>query len=557
MPRQEACGPRPSRRRPCSPSSFPHVSSPGQSWRDERFLLPRDFHGERVRLVAVDDAVQPFGWLGVSTPRAISPSAWMLRWSEETSPVSLGVALTLVCLALLLPRWLRGIGEERSRALARRAAHHGPAAALTLVTVAFATHLTVLYRYAVDVPYLSEWWHLSSGLAREFSFEWLWSRHAEQRMVFTKFHTWLLAASGGWNLRAQILQNFALYGVLLAAGFAFLRRNAPHIDRSLLLLCFVFPLSAIANENHQWGAASHFHFVLLFLVLSAHFAFSPGAGTASALAAGALGVATTLSSATGAASMAGLLGVLAAYTASNRWREIDSTGATAGARLARLALIGVPVGIAIASQIGGHGAGSSALQSNAERIAHFLNLVSGGFGVSSSSVLLGSFWFAVVIVPLAAGLVWARGRLADGDWAILALSIALLCGLAATSLVNAGQGAAEAKHSRYAELAMLLLPLCAAAWSSLFRVHAVAGRRVLASLLALVAFASLDDWNTEPYRLQRVAREGGVACAKHYYERAGRAHCPTIAGQPIAHELDRARELDLHFYQRIVGGRVP
>jgi hypothetical protein len=116
----------------------------------------------------------------------------------------------------------------------------------------------------------------------------------------------------------------------------------------------------------------------------------------------------------------------------------------------------------------------------------------------------------------------------------------------------------EAKSSRHAELALFLLPLSAASWSSLLAARPLLKRRALGCLFVLAAVASLDDWNTKPYRLQQFAGDEGVKCAALYYATPQRgAGCFTIAKQPIERELTRARELGLHFYRRIEGARAP
>jgi hypothetical protein len=525
------------------------VASPGPIWRDARFALPRGFRGEDVRLVAIDEAKQQDGWLGLAMPRALSSGAWLVGWMRDRSPISPGRGFALLLLAsashLGATRWLTAQqrqGFNRSSLAAMRLG------APVLLTSLFLVHYGVIYRYAVDVPFMAEWQHLSAGLAREFSGDWIWARTAGEQIPFTKLHTWLLYLTGGWNLRSQILQNFALYGATLAATFRFACRCAPQTSRWVWLAFLAPMLSPIAHENHQWGIQSQLHFTLLFLLLCARLAFFRH-DLASGAAAGALGLAATLSGATGAASVAGLVVVFVAYSLSPA-----SERALRRQRYARLALVALPCAAAIAAGAGGYANGSSTSPAHVAPYAlHYLNLISGGFGVSSDSWLLGGLWLAVSVIPLALGFVFAfaRGGLNSQLWGALGLSVAVLAGLAATSLSHAHLGAEEAKASRYSELAFLLLPLSAIAWSVLLSEAPVWRRRALVTICTLAAFASLDDWNTRPYRLQKIAREGGVACARHYYETDSRGVCPTIADEPIPLELTRARDLELHFYRAL------
>ena len=187
--------------------------------------------------------------------------------------------------------------------------------------------------------------------------------------------------------------------------------------------------------------------------------------------------------------------------------------------------------------------------------------MSGGFGVSSDSPLLGGLWLTLVLLPLPLSFAAARehnrnrnrnrNRASSQHWAALGLTAAVLAGLAATSLARAHLGADEAKASRYSELAFTLLPMSAVAWSLLLADFPRWRRRALIALCSLAAFASIDDWTTLPYRLQKVAREGGVTCARHYYESGSPGVCPTIANRPIPLELARARELEIHFYREL------
>ena len=89
--------------------------------------------------------------------------------------------------------------------------------------------------------------------------------------------------------------------------------------------------------------------------------------------------------------------------------SLPSERAQRGQRYARLALVALPGAAAMLAGAGGYanGTGTSSHQ-GAPYALHYLNQVSGGFGVSSDSWLLGGLWLAVSVIPLGLAFVFAR-----------------------------------------------------------------------------------------------------------------------------------------------------
>ena len=87
-------------------------------------------------------------------------------------------------------------------------------------------------------------------------------------------------------LQLKSIERRQVGSAVLASAFALIRKHTSplHRETPTLLACFIFLLSFISHDTHQWGMQSHLHFSLLFLVLGILASFRNETSLASACA---------------------------------------------------------------------------------------------------------------------------------------------------------------------------------------------------------------------------------------------------------------------------------
>ncbi len=83
------------------------VGTPGNRWEEVSWLLPAEWWGHPVRVVAIDGMVDPAGWIGVSSPLATSPLSLLGRQFSSLVLIPLYAGHFALFLVLGLPlAWL-------------------------------------------------------------------------------------------------------------------------------------------------------------------------------------------------------------------------------------------------------------------------------------------------------------------------------------------------------------------------------------------------------------------------------------------------------------------
>lgn len=431
---------------------------------------------------------------------------------------------------------------------------------LLVVCVAlYAGHLWVICANAVNVPFWDEWGFLRpDGMPAGLTAGWLFGQENEHRIVLTKLLAWALLRTTGWDLVANIVVTYVIYGALLACIFLFARRVVPHLPAWVTLAFTPFLLSPINWENHFWGIQSSYHLAMLFSLLAAYLLLG-GEQTRGRLLAGAVcAVLAAYSFLSGLVAAVVLLAAFALFKVvrgrlagggGERRREYVELAAVAAPALVLMALYFVGF-----RSVPGHP--QPALPHTASFWAYYSNLVSWGFGFETESVVLGVACLLLVVAPAVLE-IRARGwRLPASSWAVHGFTLAALCVLASIAVGRAGADIPRAKISRYSDFAMMLIPCSVFAWAVLLRERAALRRYVLVGLwvLCCVGFSYKWLWFSV-YRQQGEARREGVRCIRAYYERGGPARCPTVSPVDIGPMLEEAKKLNLSFYREAAGGR--
>ncbi|MBI4423710.1 MAG: hypothetical protein HY554_08285 [Elusimicrobia bacterium] len=408
----------------------------------------------------------------------------------------------------------------------------------------------------MDVPYWDDWDHLSPGaLTRELPWRWIATPHVESPHVPTKLQFWLAYRTDGLDFSRQQLVAFSLYALALLAAASLLRRCAA-LPPWCLWGCLALALSPKGHEALEWAHDSHHHYALLGLLLGAELLFRERASWPRALAGTAFAFVAMLAHASGFAAIGTLWAGYCAFQALRARR-----GWAAGERAAAL-FPAAALGLGLAAWLYGYvpspdqPAGTPPTDGRFWRF--LLNLVSWGFGMDQVSVTLGLLCLLLALAPVLSEL-RRRGRaglaeLPSGHAAVYTVLAALVVVLALAAYGRAAFGIGYAKASRYAVIAVLVVPFAAAAW----QLRLAGSRRresVLAALLAFAALGHADNWDFSLYDLAGEERRLGVQCVRAYYAGAGDGYCPMIYPKPIPERLDHARELDVSFYRRLRDGR--
>jgi hypothetical protein len=428
---------------------------------------------------------------------------------------------------------------------------------IALVAVAMA-HLLSIVATAVNLPFMDEWEALQpAGMTGAFNLEWILRPHNEHRIVPTKLLTWLLYRANAWHHVANVVFNFCLYLVELAAFIWMLRATIPEnrrshsasLSKTEFIWCLL-GLSGLAWENHSWGFQSQFHFFLLFYFLAIGLATR---NDRLFWLTGVTAIASAYSFSSGvlcALAVAGLI-LLRAFSGTTPWRHSV-----------------VQITIIIAGII----AWGTGFQKNPGHPAyawpwtkpfwdHYLSMLGGGWAMPGAlktpfaclvlTLLAGHF---AIAIPSAV----KRGHTRQFQ-GLISIGFAvggLLATAAVTSLARAGLGVEQAASSRYTEFTFFILPL---AWTALTKYQGLApeaffGKRqgsvikMFFAIFILWCFVPMFQFS-KIYQPHKEQMQIGRECVAKVFsgELPESQICETIYIAPIKPLLDRAVELNLAF----------
>lgn len=431
---------------------------------------------------------------------------------------------------------------------------------MVLLCVIAAVHLVAIVANSVNLPFMDEWEALRPGaLGPDLDWAWVLRPHNEHRIVFTKLLTWILFKSTGWHHIANLVLNFLIYLVEMAAFVVMLRAINPAnkrkpgqvISPGEFFWCLL-GLSGLAWENHSWGFQSQFHFFLLFYFIAVAAAVRPDRW---------FGI-TGISAVASAFSFSS--GVVCAGTVA----FFLTIRAMAGMVTWRRALPQITIIVA------GLAAWGTGFQKNAGHPeyswpwtkafwTHYLSMIGNGWSlpeglkipVTAAVLTVITVHFAISLAQLS-----TRKRLNQAVPLINAGSAlaGLLATAALTSLARGGFGVEQANSSRYTEFSFFILPLT---WTILTAISGIGldmtnripGRqaamiKAVFAVMLIIFFAPRFAF-TRVYRWHKIEMQKGRDCVARYYDGnlAPDQICSTIYIAPLSQQLERAQELNLAF----------
>lgn len=461
----------------------------------------------------------------------------------EQGPVLRGIlAVVSALLTLVAGLWLRGAVVTM-----REGWQQLCIARLLWVAVAVIAvyQLLLICRYGSDAPYFDEWVYFSpEALPAGFSLSWLVSFHNEHRIVFTKLLTWLNLKLFYLDFFKQLVINFGIYLGLLFALVRLVQKSVD-LQRFFWFPAFmVFLLSPLNWENHLWAFQSQIHLMFLFSFVALQYAFAEQVSLRSILLFAGFALLAVSSFASGLVITLVSLVMLSLYLVSGMASRRIETAAGVRALAVAWFLVGTGLGLWFYGYPAPTGERLLTLPTDSAFWVYFLSILSYGFGFEVESLIPGIACLLFALLPVVLLLKTRERRQEGATWLLVTAIVALLATLAAISVGRASFSIA--RHSRYAEFGMLMIPLIAAAWW-----RALAPGRVRHLVLAFfwigccVSFA--NDWSAGKYQTMRQVNLLNLECIERYYRGVGDGSCSEAT--PVA--LDAARSLELNFTRRM------
>ncbi|WP_437204471.1 hypothetical protein [Planctomicrobium sp. SH664] len=418
----------------------------------------------------------------------------------------------------------------------------------------FLLHLAIVLGTAVNVPIGDEWEAFNPhALSVEFPAGWILQPHNEHQIIPTKLLIWLQYRLNRWNINTSIGLNFLMFGGLLMVLFRLARWQDPTLPEPVLLCCLILQLSGKNSENHTWGFQSQFHLVLIQFLLAVRILFTDAVSWRTLGLSAVLLFSMCFTFSCGVPFAITLAGCFTLYQVSRIVRGSPENGEPLKRRGRAAGETMLIVGTAVvASLIWGanyqqpHNHPAAALPHQWEFWRFWASLVSLGFGYQRINGALDLALLVLTLAPLIIrGLQARRGRPWDvRDWSVMASILGILAALASVSAGRAPFGIAYSKASRYTEIASLLLPLVAVAWSRALQSHSRWRTLPLAAVVGLAALGFLNDWRlVRTYKSIADQRRQGVECIRQQVQTGGPIVCKEVYPGDLTERVHRAVEL--------------
>lgn len=336
------------------------------------------------------------------------------------------------------------------------------------VAALYAYQLSLILRYAVDVPCYEEWdYFQASGLPSGLTLEWLFSFRNGHRIVPTHLMAWLNLKLFGLDFALQKLLNHVFFGGLLVAIVAFKRRITGAGGAFPLFPAFlIFLVSSIASENHLWSYQSQIHLVLLFSLLALLASYQDDMTLGTELIFSGLCVLSMFTMSAG-------IGLSLVFVSG---KIIYAVAGIVHGRMPRrrtsglLVMDGTIIGVALVLWFRGFSGGEAPISASSlfgtAFWDFFLNVVGLGFGARVEDPLPGAVWLAAALLPVLLLVARRETRWRSSTWLVMTLTIGILAVLAMIALGRTANPAlcVGPKTSRYAEFGFLLIPAMSLAW---------------------------------------------------------------------------------------------
>lgn len=406
-------------------------------------------------------------------------------------------------------------------------------------------HFYVIWRTAVDVPILDEWFLFEKdGLILGWSSKFLFAFQNEHRLLITRIFYWLNYQIFDLNFKYQIIFDVFLFAAMVAMSYwLIVRKNGLQGNLAALLGLGVFAAN-LPYEIHSWAVLSNMAVVMMALLVGTYLLFY----SKKSLVLGLACLLFFLAIYSFAGAMSAVVVILFFYVAASilEWRP---------RRVIQSLVVAAAMALAIGLWFLGYqknpGHPPYQMPWSAAFWDYFIELTSLGFGYTQPNRWISWLCLFLVVLSLGAALYRSR-RFKQDSSAVLFLSVfclGILAMMASISLGRAGFGVFQAKSSRYSLLPMFL-PMLSVAFFSFVPKLRILGSTVIG---LVVVFGIWDNFSMEQYYKIRSDRLQGRYCLKKLYFRpetnpAGVCTKITIPVD-LKEPLERAGKLGVNFIQ--------
>jgi hypothetical protein len=418
----------------------------------------------------------------------------------------------------------------------------------------------LIFKYAVNIPGGDELEALAAPAFKPNMIFWLFARHNEHIIFPTKVFIKIMFFLNRWNLRTEQIISFYVFSVV-PFSFAFLSRKIlPKIPFGIIFAFLFFLMGTTFVGNHFSGYMSQMHFVHIFKLWALFCLFHPSQKTIwIVLGAISAGLAV-VSFGTGTASAATILGIFLLFKLlklkNSQLREENSKQT-----LLHLALAGVSLGAVALAAVRPFLSNLKRHQICSPMTNNFWfmlsKLVGRGLSFPDPAPIISIIAF-VVLLALPIGILLSKGGFLrkPTHWMLLAGVCATLAELLLMTIGRAVElNVNDYIAGRYCEISLLLIP-----WATVLWLKVLENSRVLPPFLiglwCLFAVNSRTEFNYPSYPGISAYFTTQAPCLVEYYKHGGPGLCPLLYPYPMADKLDRARNLNLSFYQELMSGNI-
>jgi hypothetical protein len=434
---------------------------------------------------------------------------------------------------------------------------------ILILFLLYLIHGYYILTHLVNIPYWDEWEFFGSdGFKGTLSLHWIFGFHNEHRIVFTQLLNYILFLLTDLNIKTLSIVNYLIFGIILILTKKVLQRSAPQYDLTFSQYSLLFLLSPLLAENHIWGFQSQFHFVLLFLFSGQLLLFSNKAFSVSRL----IFVTLTLIFAAYSFS-AGMLGTLSTVTLYLVLQlilffkhQITSKQIILTIFASIIAYIASALYLVDYHPHPGH---PTPLLPWNDRFNDFFNffknLISFGFGFSTTSIEIANWSALIVILPfIALGVInliklFRSGERLQSTWLLLAAELSIFGALILITYGRGDLGAKASKAQRYSEFAVVLIPFSICCWEILLQKFKPLKNLICIGII-LFALNGHFEYILNPrltYKNHIERRLEGQKCVRDYLHQKSDGGCPTLYPVNISEKLEYAKKLNISFIQEL------
>jgi hypothetical protein len=403
-------------------------------------------------------------------------------------------------------------------------------------------HLRVIFKSAVDIPYMDEWdFFNEDGIVRGWSKDFIWKFFLDSRIVLTKILYLINYDLFHLNLRYQIFFNVLCYTALAVAFWNLVGRREGGERSFPALLAFLPLVSCLPVESHTRGVIIGKTLCVGFLLGGCYLLFMKQELVFFLLAI----LFLSLAFLTGSGGVGGVGAVCICFLLWSLWLK-DRQVFLKGLFILAIYSLGCLVWLEGFHRSSIHPEFSFPWKIRSLRF--MAELISNGFGFSSLNPFIAYLCLYLVLLSLFVTIFFEfKNRSKDPYFAFLmTFTMSLLAIIVLIAFGRAGLPMISAKMSRYTVISVFL-PLCLV---TLYQRFSPFGSLASGWIILVLAIGLYDQFGFSDYHWIQEERLEGQKCIRELLSRSEanpRGICPTLYPYSIVGRLEMAKQLGVSF----------